>query len=125
MVLGAAEGRLCMVAWPNGRACKGIMRRLQAAYGEPVEAVKCEVIDEAARQLSEYFDGLRRTFDIDMTLVGTPLQRSVWEALAQIPYGATITYGQLAARLGRPGSARAVASAVGANPISIILPATA
>jgi methylated-DNA-[protein]-cysteine S-methyltransferase len=76
----------------------------------------------AARQLSEYFGGLRGSFDLPVSLAGTPFQRAVWAALQEIPYGNTVSYAQLAARLGRPSAARAVGAANGRNPLSIVVP---
>lgn len=79
------------------------------------------VAAEAVRQLAEYFAGERRQFDLLLSPRGTDFQRRVWQALAEIPYGRTATYGELARSLG-VGSARAVGSATGRNPISIIVP---
>lgn len=73
-------------------------------------------------RLHEYFAGDRTTFDVALAPSGTPFQLQVWQALLAIPYGATISYGELAARVGRPGAARAVGAANGQNPISIIVP---
>ena len=78
--------------------------------------------DAVARQLSEYFAGTRRTFDVDLALRGTPFQVAVWEELCRIPYGDTITYAELARRIGKPSAVRAVGAANGANPIAIIVP---
>jgi len=77
---------------------------------------------EVARQLDEYFEGSRTTFDLPLAPAGTPFQRHVWDELARIPRGTTVTYGELAARVGLPGGARAVGAAVGRNPISIVVP---
>lgn len=76
----------------------------------------------AIAQLAEYFAGQRTSFELDLTPDGTPFQRAVWASLQEIPYGETRSYGELAVRLGRPGSARAVGHANGANPISIVVP---
>jgi len=76
----------------------------------------------AARQLDEYFAGSRRTFSLDFELEGTDFQRRVWLALADIPYGETVSYGELARTIGHPNAYRAVGSANGANPLAIILP---
>jgi methylated-DNA-[protein]-cysteine S-methyltransferase len=76
----------------------------------------------AMRQLSEYFAGERREFDLPLELAGTPFRVRVWEALAAIRYGTTRTYGELAASLGQPGAARAVGLANGRNPFAIVLP---
>jgi methylated-DNA-[protein]-cysteine S-methyltransferase len=77
---------------------------------------------EVARQLDEYFAGRRRTFDLPLAPTGTPFQLAVWEQLRRIPTGTTVSYGELAQRVGRPGAARAVGAAVGRNPISVIVP---
>jgi len=78
---------------------------------------------EAQRQIEAYFRGQLRTFDLPLRFTrGTVFQQQVWSALAHIPYGETITYGQLADRLNRPKSSRAVGQACGRNPIGLILP---
>ena len=73
-------------------------------------------------QLAEYFAGQRRQFDVSLKYAGTPFQRRVWQELVRIPFGTTITYGQLAERVGQPTASRAVGHANGRNPISIIVP---
>jgi methylated-DNA-[protein]-cysteine S-methyltransferase len=73
-------------------------------------------------QLSEYFAGERRDFDIPLAMEGTPFQRHVWGALREIPYGETTTYGELAHRLNMPSASRAVGLANGRNPIAVIVP---
>jgi methylated-DNA-[protein]-cysteine S-methyltransferase len=78
--------------------------------------------EEAARQLGEWFAGRRRTFELDVAPCGSPFQLDVWTALREIPFGETVTYGELARRMGRPGSARAIGSAVGRNPVGIVIP---
>jgi len=80
------------------------------------------VAPDAARQLAEYFAGTRTAFDLALDPDGTDFQRRVWEALRDIPYGATETYGHLAVRIGSPRGTRAVGAATGRNPISIIVP---
>ncbi len=80
------------------------------------------VLKATATQLEEYFAGERTQFDLRMELDGTPFQREVWAALARIPYGETISYGELARRVGRPRGPRAVGQANGKNPIAIIVP---
>ena len=82
------------------------------------------VLKETATQLEEYFAGERTEFDVPMELDGTPFQREVWAELARIPYGETISYGELARRVGRPNGARAVGQANGRNPIPSSCPAT-
>lgn len=73
-------------------------------------------------QLDEYFGGQRTSFDVPLAMHGTPFQLSVWDALKEIPYGATASYGEIAHRVGEPDSPRAVGVANGSNPISVIVP---
>ena len=73
-------------------------------------------------QLNEYFTGRRRTFDLPLSLRGTPFQRSVWLQLLQIPWGETRSYGDIARAVGKPGAARAVGMANQTNPLPIIVP---
>src|SRR5690606_32152543 len=74
------------------------------------------------RQLDAYFRGTLRTFDLPLAPQGTPFQQTVWEALRHIPYGQTVSYGELARRVGRPAAVRAVGLANGSNPIAIVIP---
>ena len=77
---------------------------------------------EAKRQLREYFDGTRRDFDLPLAPVGTEFQRRVWDELRRIPYGETVSYGELARRIGQPTASRAVGAANGRNPLAIVVP---
>jgi methylated-DNA-[protein]-cysteine S-methyltransferase len=90
--------------------------------GSPDRAPTSGVLAEAASQLSAYFAGRLRRFELPLEPHGTPFQQQVWNALAAIPFGVTWTYGQLAARIGCPKSSRAVGAANGANPIPVVLP---
>jgi methylated-DNA-[protein]-cysteine S-methyltransferase len=81
-----------------------------------------EVLRAAADQLEEYFSGKRTRFDLPVDLDGTPFQKEVWLALADIPYGETVSYAELANMVGRPNAYRAVGQANGANPVPIVLP---
>jgi methylated-DNA-[protein]-cysteine S-methyltransferase len=80
------------------------------------------VLKETMSQLDEYFAGERTDFDVRMELDGTDFQREVWTELTRIPYGETISYGELARRVGRPSAPRAVGQANGRNPIPVIVP---
>lgn len=81
-----------------------------------------EILTDAAIQLSEYFDGTRTEFDLPLAPAGTEFQRCVWNELRLIPWGARISYGELARRIGKPDAVRAVGAANGRNPIAIIIP---
>jgi methylated-DNA-[protein]-cysteine S-methyltransferase len=79
-------------------------------------------IRQAKRELAEYFGGRRKRFSVKLAPQGTAFQRAVWKAIAQVGFGRTIAYAELARRAGRPGSARAAGAATGRNPIGIIVP---
>ncbi|PJB53694.1 MAG: cysteine methyltransferase [Bdellovibrio sp. CG_4_9_14_3_um_filter_39_7] len=73
-------------------------------------------------QLDQYFQGKRKHFDLQLKFEGTSFQKEVWQALLEIPYGTVITYGELAQKIGRPRAQQAVGSAVGANPLPLLIP---
>jgi methylated-DNA-[protein]-cysteine S-methyltransferase len=79
-------------------------------------------VGEAIRQLREYFAGRRSEFELPLAPEGTEFQRTVWNRLREIPYGETISYGELAKRVGNPKASRAVGAANGQNPIPIVIP---
>jgi methylated-DNA-[protein]-cysteine S-methyltransferase len=85
-------------------------------------ACRADAYTAATAQLEEYFAGKRRDFDLALRPEGTPFQLQVWNALRQIPYGETISYKQLAERVGNPASTRAVGAANGRNPLPIVVP---
>jgi methylated-DNA-[protein]-cysteine S-methyltransferase len=94
-------------------------QRVRAGPRAPDHAV----LAAAAAQLAEYFDGARRDFDLPLRPRGSPFQLAVWDQLRTIPYGGTLSYGDIARRLGLPpGGSRAVGLANGSNPISIVIP---
>ena len=113
--LVATSTTLLAVLWPEER--DGRVR----FSSDPVEGTNT-ILAETSKQLGEYFDGTRRTFDLRLELRGTEFQQDVWHALADIPYGETSTYSKQAAAVGRPRAVRAVGSANGRNPLSIVLP---
>lgn len=81
-----------------------------------------EEFADVIEQLDEYFAGRRTSFDVELALAGTPFQLEVWRALQAIDYGETISYGELAERIGRPSASRAVGMANGRNPVAVIVP---
>jgi methylated-DNA-[protein]-cysteine S-methyltransferase len=97
--------------------------------GEPSTAAACcdaaaahVILDRAEAQLAEYFTGRRTVFELPLDQHGSGFQRQVWTALADIPYGTTVSYGELAQRVGMPSAAQAVGLACGSNPIAIVVP---
>lgn len=110
----------------NGKELTGlymVKQRYGPAVGADwVEDPTAQPLPLAALQLQEYFEGKRKEFTVPCLPAGTPFQLTVWRALTAIPFGCTISYGELAARIGRPKSVRAVGGANARNPISIIIP---
>jgi methylated-DNA-[protein]-cysteine S-methyltransferase len=101
--------------------------QLELETGAPTPAATAAappagIAAEAARQLDAYLAGERAGFDLPLRPAGTPFEQDVWRALGEIPYGETWSYGQLAAHIGRPGSARAVGRANGRNPLWVVVP---
>jgi len=94
----------------------------QRVAPNPAWTESARAFAEVTRELKAYFAGRLATFSIAVAAGGTPFQSRVWQALRAIPYGATISYGELATRIGDPKAVRAVGLANGANPISIIIP---
>ncbi|WP_036266343.1 methylated-DNA--[protein]-cysteine S-methyltransferase [Methylobacterium sp. 10] len=113
LLLAGMDQRLRCIGFPTGKGAvtpQADWHRDDAAFAE------------ARRQLSAYFDGRLTRFDLDLDPRGTPFQLAVWEELTRIPPGETISYGELARRIGRPSASRAVGAANGANPLPIVVP---
>lgn len=131
MIVPSPIGPLCLT-WEGGAPAEegGLSGLYTDAQASQLALLK--LVDDADRrfdaaieQLREYFTGERRAFELPLrtpSKEGTPFQRRVWEALRAIPYGKTISYGDLATRLGQPSAVRAVGGAVGRNPWGIIVP---
>ena len=113
LLIARDETGLRMISFQQGRG----PRRPDSRWRERPEACS-----EVVSQLTEYLDGRRRRFDLTLAPEGTPFQERVWRALLDIPYGATISYAQLAARIGQPTASRAVGLANGSNPLPIVIP---
>jgi len=95
----------------------------EASFGQPYRPPSSGALfPEVIEQLGEYFAGDRTSFDVALAATGTPFRLAVWAALRSIPYGETASYSAIAGRIGRPGAARAVGLANGANPIGIVVP---
>ena len=114
LILGSFEGKLCLCDWMFEKRRASIDKRIQKALGADYEEGVSDVIRKTIIQLDEYFARQRKTFDIPLVFTG--------QELLDIPYGKTVSYGELAKKLGNPKAVRAVAAANGANPISIFVP---
>lgn len=122
IILGSIQGKLCLCDWKNmehrERNDKRTKRFFKAEYIEDTS----DIINETIRELNEYFAGERRNFNLPLLFAGTSFQQRVWNALLTIPYGETRSYKQIARIVGNEKGVRAVAQAIGANPMSIIVP---
>ena len=121
MIAGATDAGICLLEFIHRRTFADQMARLQRYLGAPEEGSH-PLLTELEKQLGQYFRGDRRGFDLPLVLSGTDFQERVWRALLEIPYGGTISYAELARRVGSRGGSRAVGSANGANRIAIVVP---
>lgn len=122
LTLGSWNNRLVVADWIDGWHHSTIMNRLQKYTKASVVKSTSKVIEAASDWLDAYFEGSKEAPDFDLLFLGTDFQKRVWNLLLEIPYGETITYGELAQKAGTPKVARAVGVAVGDNPFSIIVP---
>lgn len=113
LLLASDGDNLCVLSFPSGSRAR-----------DPDDGWRQDKtsFSETFRQLDDYFDGKRLDFDLPLRPIGTQFQQSVWTQLQIIPYGETISYGELATRIGNKNASRAVGAANGANPIAIIIP---
>lgn len=122
LLLGSFNDKLCLCDWQVEKHRERVNERLKRILRADFKEGVSELTARAARQLDEYFTGKRRTFDIPLLFTGTDFQQKVWNELLHIPFGATVSYGEMARRIDMPKAVRAVANANGANSISIFAP---
>lgn len=122
MLGGTTEKGICLLEWADRGGKARIMARLEKRYGMKPVAGEHKHLKKLRRQLSEYFAGKRREFDLPLDLQGSAFEMTVWQELLRIPSGETLSYGEMAQLLGKPGAARAVGRANGANYVSIVVP---
>ena len=113
LLLVADDGGLRRIEFVNGR---------KPVQPDPQWHDDAEPLGETVRQLRAYFAGELETFNLDLAPEGTPFQLAVWKQLCEIPFGETISYGELARRIGNPNASRAVGLANGSNPVPIVIP---
>lgn len=122
LMLGSFGDKLCLCDWQVEKHRDHVDRRLKRILNAEFEEGRSEVIEKAVGQLDEFFAGKRREFNVSLLFVGTDFQKTVWNELLKIPFGKTISYGEMARRIGMPKAVRAVANANGANSMSIFAP---
>ena len=122
LILGSFNKHLCMCDWRYRKMRDRIDNRIKIGLKSNFNEKNDEVIEETKRQLEEYFGYKRKSFSIPILTVGTEFQKKVWDGLIEIPFGETSSYLELAEDIADSNTVRAVASANGANAISIIIP---
>lgn len=121
-IAGATDEGLCLFEYADRRALETQLKAIRDHFGVGAVPGVNEHIEQTITQIGEYFDGSRRQFDLSLILHGTEFQEKVWRQLLEIPYGATMSYEQMAQAIGRPGAQRAVGTANGRNPMAVIIP---
>ena len=121
LVAGATDGGLCLLEFRDREMLETPVAKVRARVGPTVDGSH-EILERVRIELEEYFDGGRREFSVPLVYPGTPFQVKVWNALRALPYGGTISYEELARRIGAPAGQRAAGHANGQNPIAIIIP---
>ncbi len=123
MIGGATADGVCLLEFSDRRMLEAQLAAVKRLFGCPViPSQKNELLARLGRELAEYFAGTRREFTVLLTYPGTPFQQRVWGALLKIPYGETMSYRQLAVKIGNPDAQRAVGRTNGLNRIAIVIP---
>ncbi|MCU0427016.1 MAG: methylated-DNA--[protein]-cysteine S-methyltransferase [Candidatus Kapabacteria bacterium] len=122
LLLGTFQGKLCLCDWRYRAMRSAIDKRIQKGLNAEYREQDNEMLAETRKQLGEYWSGARLDFTLPLAFVGTEFQQRVWRELQNVGYGETSTYLALSEKLGNKDAIRAVASANGANAISIIVP---
>ena len=122
MLAGATGDAVCLLEFDDRDRLERQYKTLRELFGMPLLPGENALFTLLREQLAQYFEGKRTAFDIPLLYPGTGFQCKVWQALRDIPYGQTMSYGEVAEAIGKPGAARAVGGANGSNRISIIIP---
>lgn len=118
LLLGADDTALHLASWTGTKAHERLLKHMCA----PLQDGTNEILRQAIDELDAYFAGRLRTFTVPLSYDGTPFRTAVWCAVGSVPFGTTISYGTLARKAGYPQAVRALANAVGANPLSVFIP---
>ncbi len=122
MIAASHNDKLVLLEFADRRMMEAQLRTVQRRFGCPLAPGSSSVLEQTERELAEYFSGERREFTVPLDLRGTDFQVEVWKRLLEIPYGETLSYGQMARDIKRPDAQRAVGKANGDNRIAIIIP---
>lgn len=122
LTIATTDRGICLVEMGTPDRVSREQAELERALGESFSETDHPLLDRLEEELHEYFAGRRTEFSLPLDTPGTAWQRRVWDELARIPFGHTVSYGQMAARLGNPSGSRAVGLANGRNRVSIVIP---
>jgi methylated-DNA-[protein]-cysteine S-methyltransferase len=122
ILLGSYDNKLCIADWRYRKMRTTIDNRIQKGLKSEYVEASSDVVTQTIKEMEEYFNLERKEFSIPLLLVGTDFQKSVWQGLIETPFGTTSSYLELSKRIGNEKAVRAVASANGANSISILVP---
>ncbi len=121
-IAGVTEKGCCLFEFGDRGGLERIRTRMAKRYNVELKEGTNDLLKEIEKQSNEYFGGTRKNFELPIDQKGTVFEKLVWNELMKIPYGETRSYGEIAAKLGKPGAARAVGRANGLNYIPIIIP---
>ena len=122
MLLGGYNGKLCLADWEARKDRRVVDQRIEKALKAEYVEGSSVVIAQAIEELDAYFQGKLHCFSTPLMPIGTPFGQAVWSEIAKIPYGKTVSYKEIAKCIGKPKAVRAVATAVGANALSLVIP---
>jgi methylated-DNA-[protein]-cysteine S-methyltransferase len=122
LILGSFDGNLCLCDWLCRKNRAWVDTRIQKFFHAVYVECDSGILQMAEFQLEAYFHHRLKSFDLPLFLAGTEFQKRAWNGLIEIPYGKTETYRNLSLTLGNPAALRAIASAIGANPLAIVIP---
>lgn len=124
MAIGVWHGQVYLCDWIESRRFPAHLAASRNAFLgiDVTNEADMELVSSVAGWIGRYLDGERERMPFDIAPVGTPFQKSVWDVIAGIPYGGTLSYSALASAIGRPDAVRAVASACASNPVSLLVP---
>jgi O-6-methylguanine DNA methyltransferase len=122
MLAGATDEGICLAEFSDRRMLPTQLATLRHRLGRPIVAGRHPHLDRLQVELAEYFAGSRRRFDVPLVTPGSPFQRRTWDELRRLALGATVSYEELANRVGRPQAQRAIGTANGANRIAVVIP---
>jgi len=122
MLAGVTGDAVCLLEFDDRGRLERQFKTVCEIFGMPLLPGEHVLFGVLRQQLAQYFDGNLTAFDIPLSYPGTDFQHKVWQALQDIPYGQTMSYGEVARMAGKPGAARAVGAANGSNRIAIVIP---